>query len=128
MTSDWEQAAAWARRVARVRRHGESLVSVFETNDNWEGLRLLRFKTANRDWLDFVTGNRTESPSAGGYDVIVGPIANDRTIDVLNLYLSGVIPAEIALELLLPQKLKDQYVLKTEPSLNAIRFLEVKRP
>ena len=44
-----------------------------------------------------------------------------------HLYLAGTITEAMALELLLPQKLKDQYVLKTLRTVCAIRFLEVKQ-
>ena len=91
---------------------GTPIVNIYETNELWSSLKTLRFEKADRQWLD--------------YDAIVGPIANDRTIETLNLYFSGTITQEIALELLLPQKLKDQYVLKTPRAIEAVCFNGVK--
>ena len=127
MTSDFEQASAWASRVARVRGAGAPLVNIYETNERWTSLKTLRFEKADRQWLDFVTANRTGLPASNVYDAIVGPIADDRTIETLNLYFSGTITEEIALELLLPQKLKEQYVLKTQRAIDAVCFKGVKQ-
>ena len=127
MTSDFEQASAWAKRVARIRGQGTALVNVYETGKDWNTLNILRFERADHDWLEFVTANRTQNPKGDQYDLIIGPVANDQTIDVLNLYLAGTITETIALELLLPQKLKDQYVLKTMNAVNAIDFQGVRK-
>ena len=43
----------------------------------------------------------------------------------VNNYLKGYFSEEIAIQLLLPQKLKDQYVFKTEKALNILEFREV---
>lgn len=126
MTSDLEQASAWARRVARVRKTGTPIVNAYETNERWSSLKTLRFEKADGKWLDFVTANRVGRPTENDYDAIVGPIANDRTIETLNLYFAETITREIALELLLPQKLKNQYVLKTERAVEAVCFTGVK--
>ncbi len=44
----------------------------------------------------------------------------------VNNFLKGYFTEDIAIQLLLPQKLKDQYVFKTEKALSALRFKEVK--
>ena len=87
-------------------------------------MKTLRFEKADRQWLDFVTANRTGTPAPNVSDVIVGLIADDRTIETLNLYFSGTITEEIALELLLPQKLKEQLTFKTESALALLRYEE----
>ncbi len=126
MTSDIEQASAWASRVARVRGTGTPIVNIYETNELWSSLKTLRFEKADRRWLDFVTANRIGRSIENVYDAIVGPVADDQTIETLNLYFSGTITQEIALELLLPRKLKDQYVLKTQRAIEAVCFKGVK--
>ena len=64
------------------------------------------------------------------YDVgylIIGPVANDQTFQTIGLYFRGFITAEMALQLLLQQNLKDQYCIKTEKALACLVFKEVKR-
>lgn len=122
LTSSVEQARGWARRTARVRGTGAPTVSAYATTPAWDGLRILHFATANRQWLDFVTAHRRQRPPEEVYDVVAGPVANDRTMDVLNVYFSGTITAEMALQLLLPQKLNDQWALKTPAALAAVQW------
>ena len=57
---------------------------------------------------------------------MAGPVANDNTMPVLNLYFAGAYTEEEALRRLLPQRLRDQYALKTEAALSALRFKEVR--
>lgn len=53
-------------------------------------------------------------------------MANDQAIRTVNNYLKGYFTEDIAIQLLLPQKLKDQYVFKTEKALSILKFNEVK--
>lgn len=50
---------------------------------------------------------------------------NDQAIRTVNNYLKGYFSEDIAIQLLLPQKLKDQYTFKTERSLKILNFSEV---
>ena len=60
------------------------------------------------------------------FDVIIGSVADDQTIDTLGIYFRGLITEEIAIKLLLPHKLKDQYCIKTQKAIDSIRFSGVK--
>ena len=60
-----------------------------------------------------------------GHDIIIGPVANDQAIRTINNYLKGYFSEDIAIQLLLPQKLKDQYTFKTERALDILDFSEV---
>lgn len=50
----------------------------------------------------------------------------EQTIRTVNNYLKGYFTEEIAIQLLLPQKLKDQYAFKTEKALAILGFKEVR--
>ena len=124
-TTDIEQAKKWATRVTKLREKGSPLISVFETIEEiWPELSVLKFDKADRDWLNLVVGFRTDQNNAINYDVISGPVANDRTIDVINQYISGAYPEDIALRLLLPMKFKDQWTIKTEKAISALLWKE----
>ena len=56
------------------------------------------------------------------YDLVIGPVANDQAIRTVNNYLKGYFDENIAIQLLLPQKLKDQYAFKTEKALSMLEF------
>lgn len=127
LTSDFEQAKKWAIRTAKNRESGMPTISIFDIDeDDFEKLEVLIFEAANVEWLKYISANRMGKFTEGAYDVVVGPVANDQAIRTVNNYLKGYFPEDVAIQLLLPQKLKDQYVFRTERALAALRFMEVK--
>ena len=61
LTSDFEQAAKWARTSVLRRGEGVATVSSFELDESrLSALNFLRFDSPNAEWLRFVTRNRTE--------------------------------------------------------------------
>ena len=128
LTSDFEQAAKWARTSVLRRGDGIASVSSFELDElRLTTLNVLRFDAPNVEWLRFVTRNRAEQIDDSGYDVVAGPVANDNTMPVLNLYFKGAYSEEEALKRLLPQRLRDHYAMKTEAALECISFKEARR-
>lgn len=125
LTSDLSQAEKWARAVVERRGEGLPIVSVFDYKKD-EALKLLKFDKPNVKWLKFVSDNRKNVFIKKQYNIIVGPVANDNTMPVINLYLSGQYDEKEALRRLLPQNLKDQYVFKSENALKCLKFVEEK--
>ena len=72
-----------------------------------------------------MVANRTNKNVDCSDDIIVGPVANDNTMPVINLYLSGAYDENEALKRLLTQKLKDQYTFKTKEAIKALCLREV---
>jgi len=75
---------------------------VFNFNDN--NLKRLWFSSPTVEWLDFVRDNRRLiAPRAQileprhTYDIVYGPIANDKVVDVVDEYIDGLITAEEAI-------------------------------
>ena len=127
LTSDYAQAARWAELTTKRRQVGSPFVSVFDVDDlaYWQ-LKILSFTAPAVDWLRFISANRRTAVEADDWDVVSGPVADDNTMPVLNLYLQGTYTEEEAIRRLLPQKLKDQYAFKTEQALACLQFAEVK--
>ena len=127
LTTDDEQALRWAKIVSFRRQSGQPTITVYETVvSKWEQLKILTFQTPDRSWLRYVVQCRKHIIFDQSYDVIWGPVANDRTMDVINQYINGSFTEDIAIQLLLPMKLKDQVVMKTRKALEALRFVEVR--
>ena len=125
-TSDQDQASRWAKRTARRQKAETGYVSVYEIDDTkMQALRMLRFDKPDAAWLRFVVDNRKGIAQESDWDLICGPVANDQTIPVINLYLDGMYDEEEAIKRLLPQKLKDQYTFKNEESIGLLRCIEV---
>ena len=125
LTPDSEQAARWARTTVLRRGEGSAVVSVYEFDEvAASALRSLYFDAPDADWLRYVTRNRTGMLVDVDYDIVSGPVANDNTMPVLNLYFKGAYSEEEALRRLLPQRLKGQFALKTDAALSCLTFLE----
>lgn len=126
VTSDWEQAVKWAKNVTRRRRQGVPMVSAYEINEKvMSNLSVLEFQVPDADWLHYVSENRQNMYYGKIHDVVCGPVANDNTMPVLNLFLSGFLNEEETVKRLLPQKLKDQYAFKTQQAIQIMQFVEV---
>ena len=125
-TSDFEQAVSWARRTTRIRRSGQACVTSYAIdNSSLQTLSMHRFSEPDFAWLEYVTANRRGNPAKDEWDVVIGPVANDQTFPTILLYLDGFLDADAAIARLLPQKLKDQYVFKTEKALALLSCQEV---
>ncbi|MDO4620112.1 MAG: DUF3990 domain-containing protein [Lachnospiraceae bacterium] len=123
LTSSRDQASRWAKTVTRRRNSGDALINVYTFKDEkLEELMVLRFDTADSEWLDYVVRNRKGTAAETAYDIVIGPVANDSTLPVIDDYMSGVYTKEEAVKRLLPQKLTDQYAFLTEKAINCLIF------
>ncbi len=126
LTSDVEQAIRWAKLTAKRRKSGKSFVTVYEIEEAaFEACKIRKFEQATEEWLLFVAANRTNTIGMDDTDIIIGPVANDRTFPTISLFIEGFLDVEQAIKQLLPQRLKDQYVFKTEKALQLLKLKEV---
>ena len=73
-----------------------------------------------------ISAARNEGIDDSRCDVVWGPVANDNTMPVLNLYFKGAYTEDEALRRLLPQRLRDQFAFKTDRALSCLTFKGVK--
>lgn len=126
LTSSLEQAERWAELTTERRGTGVPTITVYEFDETRQtGLKILKFEKANKKWLDFVVANRDNTVDDLKWDMVSGPVANDRTMPVIRLFIAKVYTAAEALRRLLPQKLHDQYTFKTKAALQLLTFREV---
>lgn len=126
LTSSINQAEKWAKSVTLRRGIGKPILNIFEFNENVNDLKVLKFEKANGDWLDYVVKNRKKMPLIENYDLIIGPVANDSTLPVINDYMDGKYTKEEAINHLLPQNMKDKFAFATEKALKYLKFTGVK--
>lgn len=125
LTSNEEQAKRWSKVVARRRRTTKSFLNIYELDDSYNDvLRTLLFSAADGEWLDFVVANRKEQIMFVPYDLVIGSVANDSTLPVIDDYMDGKYTKEEAVRRLMPQNLTDQYAFLTEQALELLRFEE----
>ena len=112
-----EQAISWAE--ATFDRYGGEGKFVYEfTLEMNNGLNVKFFEEANREWLEFISNNRNIGGVQHDFDIVTGPVANDKTNRTIALYLAGIYTVQVALELLKYNKLNDQVSFHTERALS----------
>ena len=126
LTSSYEQAERWALLTVKRRGEGKPVITSYDFDENMiASLKVIRFEGATREWLKFVANNRNIEDFTDDSDIVIGPVANDRTMPVIKLYFSGIYDEDETIKRLLPQKLKDQYAFKSERALNSLTLSEV---
>ncbi|MDR1563496.1 MAG: DUF3990 domain-containing protein [Oscillospiraceae bacterium] len=124
-TSQREQAVKWAARVAERREPKSPSLSIydFDLEAAMQTLDILRFEKPSSEWLDFVCANRNGRKVPKPYDIVFGPVANDKVYSVVQFYETGVYDREYAIQRLKVEELFDQILFHTEESLKYCRFI-----
>ena len=99
--------------------------NVYEFDDRkLQELKSLIFSEPNEKWVEFVMANRTRKDFVHDYDIVYGPVANDRVYLQFGLYESGAISVETLIRELKTYRLVDQYLFHTEKALASLHFVE----
>lgn len=93
---------------------------IFEEN---EMLKIKRFDSLNKEWLEFIKRNRAKGGTQHTYDIVIGPVADDNTMETVQLYTSGILTAEEAVKRLRYSKVNNQVSFHTEKALTCLRFI-----
>ncbi|MDR0798389.1 MAG: DUF3990 domain-containing protein [Dysgonamonadaceae bacterium] len=93
-----DQAETWAVRIGK-KHQTEGIITefIFYESAFTDGIyKTLRFDKYDDQWLDFVALNRRfDSPNpAHNYDIVEGPVADDRISREIDNYIEGNIPRE----------------------------------
>ena len=124
-TSNLEQALRWAHIKKERQDAYRAVVSVYEFDETLldnPDLNIRRFTGADEAWLLFVTDCRKSRKH--DFDLVQGPVANDKVFTTVNLFESGVLSAEAAILQLKAYKTYDQLSFHTARVIGALRFVE----
>ena len=125
-TTSYEQAEQWVRR-RKGTQHSVGYVNVCELADILpDDIKQLRFDSTTEEWVDFVMRNRTEKGFEHSFDIVYGPVANDRVYAAFALYESNLLDKEGLIRELRAYELVDQFLFHTEQSLQHLTFIEAK--
>ncbi|MDR1581903.1 MAG: DUF3990 domain-containing protein [Prevotellaceae bacterium] len=89
------QAEYWAQRIGRE-NHTTGVVTEFDFHEyawNDNELKALRFDDYCEEWLDFIVLNRANESleQAHDYDIVEGPVADDKITRRIFAYLNGTV-------------------------------------
>lgn len=119
-------------------------VTCYKYNAPKENIPIFEFEEANQEWLWFISLNRRNRlakclapllpKDMFKGEIIIGKIANDTTNPVITAYLNELYgeitdeaAAKMAISLLLPHRLNDQYCFLSERAVSCLEIVEVKK-
>lgn len=118
-----EQAVTWANNMARNRKMPAVLNRYrLDTEAILQNARCKIFKAYDKEWLEFIVGNRTGQELAKDYDYVEGGVANDRVVDTINLYIAGLMELSTALRELSKHQPNNQICILSQDLIN--KYLE----
>ena len=120
VTSVREQAVRWARRKAALLGSGKAIVSIYDMQDNTDGLTVKTFDPDLLEWIDFVCGCRDGRHEFQQYDLICGKVANDRVFRVVDMYHMGIWEKERALKEIKVYPTYDQIAFITQKAIDQL--------
>lgn len=124
-TTQKEQAEHWTSIKIDRAKWGRKVVSIFELDESrlsTPDLKIREFNGPDKAWLDFVVNSRKGIEH--DYDLVFGPVANDKVFTVVNLYESGVLDAAGAIAELKAYKTYNQISFHSKRVTDALKFIE----
>lgn len=126
-TTDVEQALRWVQiRLGRNLMASSGCVMEYDFDESLlvsDELKVKKFDGVSIQWLNFIAANRLHGNVDHSYDIVMGPVADDRVYTVLNLYEGGFIDEVDAMKRMKAYRLADQVLFHTERSLRGLRYL-----
>ncbi|MDR1222497.1 MAG: DUF3990 domain-containing protein [Tannerella sp.] len=125
-----EQAEFWAKRKNRYKNNG--FVTEFEFYYSelvTRNCKTKQFETYSEEWLDFVVLNRNDKipAPAHDYDIVEGPVADDKVQNRIVYYLNGRISKTDFLEELKWHEETHQICFCTVASLVFLKYIDQKQ-
>jgi hypothetical protein len=125
-----EQAEIWAKRKSRYKNNG--FVAEFEFYYSQlvtRNCKIKQFEAYNEEWLDFVVLNRNDKipTPAHDYDIVEGPVADDKVQNRIINYLNGEIRKADFLEELKWHEETHQICFCTVASLVFLKHIDPKQ-
>lgn len=126
-TTSFAQAEEWVKRRLKEQNTSKGFVNEYEFDPlALNKLNCLIFKSPTEEWVDFVMKNRTQRDFVHDYDIVYGPVANDKVYAAFALFEGGVLNKQELIVELKTYELVDQYLFHSEESLKSLSFVEGK--
>ena len=116
------QSKEWAYRLALREKKNNYYVYEY-LFDEVPGLKVKRFDTLSEEWLEFIKRNRSKGGIQHEYDVVIGPVADDNTMETVQLYIANILTAREAVERLRYNNVNNQVSFHTEKALQYLKFV-----
>lgn len=124
-TTSKEQAENWIKIKTRRQNVQTGVLSIYEIPDEFYKEKKLKtkvFEGATEEWLQFILSNRLNKNYKHSYDMVCGPVADDRVYTCLNAFENRFMSFEAAIQELRTYKLADQISFHNDLGLQMIKF------
>lgn len=126
-TTSYKQAEDWVRKRMHDNSARKGYINEYELDlEKLKNFHCVFFDSPSDEWLEFVMSNRLDRNFTHNYDVVYGPVANDRVYACFTLYEGGVLNKQNLLAELRTYDLVDQYLFHTEQVLKVLTFIKAK--
>ena len=116
------QAKEWAYRLSLREKSNKYYVYQY-LFDEQDTLKVKRFDGLDSEWLEFIKSNRSKGGLQHDYDVVIGPVADDNTMETVQLYIAGILSIEEAVTRLRYNRVNNQISFHTEKALASLEFI-----
>ena len=118
LTTNKDQAKVWAKR--RISDYEISYINEYELNEKeLKKLKVLKFNSYDKKWLDFVCKCRVNQDDSD-YDVVIGPVADDKVYDTINLYFERLININEAIKRLKKKEANNQICIRNNEAIDLL--------
>ena len=125
LTDMRKQALDMAIRRCEFEQSGTPIVQEYyfdEKSLNNGDFKVKIFKRVCVEWAEFILQNRTSKKEVvHGYDIVVGPVADDGVVYQLNLYMQHFITIEQLVKGLEYKRLNNQYFFGTDKAISKLK-------
>lgn len=115
----------WQIRRCEFEQSGTPIVQEYyfdEKSLNNGDFKVKIFKRVCVEWAEFILQNRTSKKEVvHGYDIVVGPVADDGVVYQLNLYMQHFITIEQLVKGLEYKRLNNQYFFGTDKAISKLK-------
>lgn len=124
LTTSKSQAERWIKNRLRS-NYEEGYVNTYTFNlEKAKSLLNVKiFESADEEWVDFVLANRMNDGYEHDYDVVIGPVADDKVYTQFSLFEGGIISKDTLIKELKTYRLVDQYLFHTENALPHLKYI-----
>lgn len=124
-TTSKDQADKWVIRKITAVNQPKGFTNIYSFDETvLDTLKVLKFDSPDEALLDFVMNNRTDKNFTHDYDIVYGPVANDRVYAAFAFYEEGMLDKQGLIRELRAYKLADQLLFHTEKALNYLHFVK----
>ncbi|ROT18781.1 DUF3990 domain-containing protein [Muribaculaceae bacterium Isolate-113 (HZI)] len=124
LTTSKEQAERWVKnRLLTPDAEGYVNTYRFDFSSVSVQLNVKIFESADEEWVDFVLANRMIDGFTHDFDIVIGPVADDKVYTQFSLFEQGVISKDTLIRELKTYRLADQYLFHTKRALPHLKFV-----